>query len=254
MLACVNDSPISIYQKSFQDPSSLGMEGIYTFNLHLLYIITNIILFVGWLLAIIFLIFINYQKSNINKFFHSNIIEIVWTIIPCFILLSLTSPSFSLLYSLDELINAILTVKVIAHQWYWMYQIHDYNTCFFIESFKAKTFKFSCYLLNNDFLKKASSLGLFRLLETNKRVILPSKIHIRLLITSADVLHSWAIPSFGIKLDACPGRLNQTHLFIKRSGMFFGQCSEICGTNHAFMPITINSCHSKTFYYTLNNS
>ena len=239
------DAPISSFQFGFQEPASINMEGIYLFNAHLLFIIINIVLLVWWLLFIICENFLDFQSNKIEKFTHSNIIEIVWTTIPALILISLASPSFSLLYSLDEITNPELSLKILGHQWYWTYEISDYKFCSSIN----KEFKFSCYLLTNEFLKDSNNLGLFRLLETNKRVILPTNTHIRLLISAVDVLHSWTIPSFGIKVDACPGRLNQANLFIKRFGIFFGQCSEICGVNHGFMPIVVLACPSEHFYY-----
>lgn len=243
------DSPIGFFNVIFQDPATPIMDGIFLFNFHLLFIITNIVLFVWWLIFIISLNFFDYKQSKIQNFSHSNIIEIIWTTMPTLILLNLASPLFALLYSLDEIINSELTLKVIGHQWYWTYELTDYKFCLNNNT----EFKFSSYLLTNDFLKNSKNLGLFRLLETNKRVILPINTHIRLLITAVDVLHSWAIPSFGIKIDACPGRLNQINLFIKRLGIFYGQCSEICGVNHGFMPIVIISCKNNYFYHLVTN-
>lgn len=233
----------------FNESASSNFDGIYLFNSNLLFIIINIVLFVWWILIVIslnFFDFISFEKKN---FTHNNNIEIVWTTIPALILLSISSPSFSLLYSLDEIVNPDLTIKIIGHQWYWTYEISDYNFCFS----KKKELKYSCYLLSNDYLKMPENMGLFRLLETNKRLILPVNVHIRLLITAVDVLHSWTVPSFGVKVDACPGRLNQANLFIKRYGLFFGQCSEICGVNHGFMPIVVVACPSESFYHMVLN-
>lgn len=234
----------SFIKFDFQESASTTFDGLYLFNSNLLFLISNIVLFVGWLLFIICLNFFDQTSSQIKNFNHSNIIEIIWTTVPALLLISLASPSFSLLYSLDEIVAPELTLKVFGHQWYWTYEITDYKFCSSIN----KEFKYSCYLLTNDLLKNSENLGLFRLLETNKRVILPTNTHIRLLITAIDVLHSWTIPSFGIKIDACPGRLNQANLFIKRIGLFFGQCSEICGVNHGFMPIVVLACPSDSFY------
>lgn len=239
------DVPSGFFELIFQEPASPAMDGIFLFNSHLLFIIINIVLLVWWLLFLITINFFEKSAYKINKFTHSNIIEIIWTIVPALVLFGLASPSFSLLYSFDEIINPDLTLKIIGHQWYWTYEITDYKFCSPIN----KEFKFSSYLLNNDFLIKTNNLGLFRLLETNKRIILPINVHIRLLVTAVDVLHSWAVPSFGIKVDACPGRLNQINLFIKRFGIFFGQCSEICGINHGFMPIVVMACSLKHFFF-----
>jgi cytochrome c oxidase subunit 2 len=232
-----------MYQLSFQDPATTSMEGIYLFNLHLLFLIISIVVLVGWLLFVVLKNFVEISSSNVANFTHSNDIEIIWTSIPAFILLSLASPSFSLLYSLDEISFPELTLKILGHQWYWSYEISDFNSCS-----KTNNLKYSSYMLTDESLKK-SSIGFFRNLETNKRVILPTNTHLRLLITAVDVLHSWTIPSFGVKVDACPGRLNQTSLFIKRFGVFFGQCSEICGVNHGFMPIAVLAVPSLQYNY-----
>lgn len=212
------------YQVGFQDPATTTMEGIYLFNLHLLFVIISIVIVVGWLLFSVLMNFTEFDNSKVVDFTHSNPVEIIWTTIPAFILLSLASPSFSLLYSLDEISDPELTFKILGHQWYWSYEISDFNSC----SESNQSLKYSSYMLTNEFLQENNSVGFFRVLETNKRIVLPTNTHLRLLITAVDVLHSWTIPSFGIKVDACPGRLNQANLFIKRFGVFFGQCSEIC--------------------------
>ena len=142
-------------------------------------------------------------------------------------------PSFALLYSMDEMIDPAITLKVVGHQWYWSYEYSDYNHT--VED--SEGINFDSYMIAEEDL----TTGGFRLLEVDHRVVLPVETHIRVLVTAADVLHSWAIPSFGIKVDACPGRLNQTSMFIKREGTFYGQCSEICGVNHGFMPIAIDA-------------
>ena len=141
-------------------------------------------------------------------------------------------PSFALLYSLDEILDPQITLKIVGHQWYWSYEYSDYLT-----STSDEGFGFDSYLLSVDDLTP----GAFRLLEVDNRVVLPVNTHIRLLVSAADVLHSWSVPSFGIKVDACPGRLSQASLFLKREGVFYGQCSEICGINHGFMPIVVKS-------------
>lgn len=234
----------SAYQLGFQDPATTTMEGIFLFNLHLLFVIISIVLLVGWLLFTVLCNFTEMDNSKVANFTHSNVIEIVWTSIPAFILLSLASPSFSLLYSLDEISNPELTLKILGHQWYWSYEISDFNSCA-----DAQSLKFSSYMLTDEALKETEEMGYFRVLETNKRVLLPTNTHLRLLITAVDVLHSWTIPSFGVKVDACPGRLNQANLFIKRVGIFFGQCSEICGVNHGFMPIVLFAFPSAQYHY-----
>jgi cytochrome c oxidase subunit 2 len=173
-----------------------------------------------------------------QKFTHSSQLEIVWTIIPAIILLLIAVPSFALLYSLDEVIDPAVTLKVIGHQWYWSYEYSDYAT---LEG--GESLNFDSYMVSTNDL----TLGTYRLLEVDNRVVLPITTHIRVLITAADVLHSWAVPSFGIKLDACPGRLSQTSLFIKREGVYYGQCSEICGINHGFMPIVVEGVSANKY-------
>nr|ASY95859.1 cytochrome c oxidase subunit II [Atta colombica] len=172
-----------------------------------------------------------------NKFIHrflleNQTIEIVWTILPMFILISMAIPSIKVLYLTDEIFNVNLTVKALGHQWYWSYEYSDFSNIDF-DSFMIPTDQ----LLPNE----------FRLLDVDNRCILPFKFPIRILTSSMDVIHSWAIPALGIKMDSIPGRLNQTLLFMNRPGLFFGQCSEICGTNHSFMPITIESTNLTNF-------
>jgi cytochrome c oxidase subunit 2 len=175
----------SMYQLGFQDPATTSMEGIYLFNLHLLFVIISIVILVAWLLIIVLKNFSETNNSTVANFTHSNIIEIIWTSIPALILLSLASPSFSLLYSLDEISFPELTLKILGHQWYWSYEISDFNSCS-----NTHNLKYSSYMLTDESLKK-SSIGLFRVLETNKRVILPTNTHLRLLITAVDVSVSY---------------------------------------------------------------
>ncbi len=218
-----------------QDPATTFMNGVYLFNLTLLIIIISIVALVGWLMFSIVSNFVEFFVEKNSHFTHSDAFEIIWTSTPTLILLSLAAPSFTLLYSLDEITNPVFTLKIFGHQWYWSYEISDYISCLSQE----KSLKLTSYMYTNEMLLERNLLGYFRVLETNKRIMLPARMHIRLLITAVDVLHSWTIPSFGLKVDACPGRLNQTNLFIKRFGLFFGQCSEICGVNHGFMPIVV---------------
>jgi cytochrome c oxidase subunit 2 len=133
---------------------------------------------------------------------------------------------------LDEILNPGLSVKIYGYQWYWSYENSDLTSCA-----ELRKLKYNSYLLVNDRLKEYWKKGMFRSLETSKSMILLSNNHTRLLITASDVLHSYTLPSFGVKIDACPGRLNTGSLFLKRAGQFFGQCSEICGVNHGFMPV-----------------
>lgn len=226
------------WQLSTQDPATPIMEGMIYFHNYLVFYILFIGVAVCWLLYKIFTDFNSTVNPKAQQFNHSSVLEIIWTIIPAIILIFIAIPSFALLYSLDELVDPALTLKIVGHQWYWSYEFSDYGILK-----GASTLNFDCYMKSTEDLE----LGSFRLLETENRVNLPINTHIRLLITSADVLHSWAVPSFGIKVDACPGRLSQTSLFIKRPGIYYGQCSEICGVNHAFMPIVIRAVDPALF-------
>ena len=217
---------------SFQSPATPVMEGIINFHNHIMIFLTVIVVFVAWLLLRSIILFDEKINKNPIFFSHHTSLEIIWTIIPAIILLIIAIPSFALLYSMDEIIDPTITLKAIGHQWFWSYEYSDYST---LEG--GDSLAFDSYMISENDLTG----GNIRLLEVDNRVVLPVKTHIRVLITSADVLHSWAVPSFGVKVDACLGRLNQTSVFIKREGVFFGQCSEICGINHGFMPIVIES-------------
>jgi len=153
---------------------------------------------------------------------HGTLIEIVWTVTPAIILMFIALPSFSLLYSLDEVIEPKATIKVIGHQWYWSYETPDNKD-------------FDSYMTPLNELKH----GDLRLLEVDNPLVLPVGTHLRFIVTANDVLHSFAVPALGIKIDSVPGRLNQVSAFIKREGIYYGQCSELCGVNHGFMPIKI---------------
>lgn len=230
----LSDSPVK-WQMGFQESAVPAMEGIVNFHNHIMIIISFIVLFVGWVLLNIILYYNDYHVNKSTKFVHSKELEIIWTSIPALILIFLATPSFALLYSMDELMDPVINLKIIGHQWYWSYELSDYISC---SNNTENNFKYDCYMLVLDGLPE-NTKGYFRLLETNHRVLLPVKTHLRLFVSAADVLHSWAVPSFGLKVDACPGRLNLVNLFLKRIGLFFGQCSEICGINHGFMPIAI---------------
>jgi len=172
---------------------------------------------------------------------HGTMIEIIWTVLPAIILIFIAIPSFALLYAMDEIIDPSLTVKVIGHQWYRSYEYSDF---FYSNKLNETPFKFDSYMVHESDL----IIGDLRLLKTDMPLFLPKNTHIRLLVTSSDVLHSWAVPSFGIKTDAVPGRLNQVSLFVKNTGTFYGQCSELCGVNHAFMPIEVYVVSPSIFY------
>jgi heme/copper-type cytochrome/quinol oxidase subunit 2 len=223
-----NDAP-EHYQISFQDPATPMMSGIIDLHHDIMFYLIIVVIFVLWMLLRIVFFFKYSINKNIQNFKHHTALEIIWTLIPSLILFTITIPSFSLLYAMDEMLAPQATLKAIGHQWYWSYECGD-----------------KCNYLNeihnfDSYMKNVPAEKFLRLLEVDNNVVLPIKTSIRILITSSDVLHSWAIPSLGLKLDACPGRLNQVHAYILRQGMFYGQCSEICGTNHGFMPIVIEA-------------
>jgi len=218
------------WQLGPQDPASSVMEGIINFHNFLLCIIIAIGVSVFLVLIETLVKFDSKKNIKASKFAHASALEIIWTLIPSLVLLFIAGPSFSLLYALDEGYSKSVIIKVIGHQWYWTYEIPN-----IVDTEKMNYVSFDSYLKNTNDL----FLGQFRLLEVDASLLIPQWTHISFVITSADVLHSWAVPSFGIKLDACPGRLAHITMYFQRLGSFYGQCSEICGTGHGFMPISI---------------
>nr|AIW64951.1 cytochrome c oxidase subunit II [Cyana sp. MT-2014] len=218
---------------NLQNSTSPLMEQIIFFHDHTLIILIMITILVGYLM--ISLLFNKY----INRFLLENqMIELIWTILPAITLIFIALPSLRLLYLLDELNNPLITLKSIGHQWYWSYEYSDF-----------KNIEFNSYIIYQKDFEPFN----FRLLDVDNRIILPMNNQIRIMVTSTDVIHSWTIPSLGVKVDANPGRLNQTSFFINRPGIFYGQCSEICGANHSFMPIVIESISINNFINWINN-
>ena len=214
------------------------MEGIINFHNYIMFFMIGIGIFVFWLLIRCFFLYNEASNSLVDNFTHSTILEIVWTIVPASILYLIAIPSFALLYAIETLTDVTITLKIIGNQWYWSYEFSDYEEVDMAVYFDSYMRSFKDLQID--------SYGL-RLLETDNRIVLPVSTHIRLLISSVDVLHSWAMPSFGVKSDACPGRLNQSMLFLTHTGIFFGQCSELCGTNHGFMPICVEVAEMKRY-------
>nr|AST10259.1 cytochrome c oxidase subunit II [Parankylopteryx sp. YJ-2017] len=206
---------------SLQNSASPLMEQLIFFHDHTLLILTMITILVGYLMITLF-----FNKLTNRFLLEGQIIELIWTILPAITLIFIALPSLRLLYLLDEIDNPSITLKTIGHQWYWSYEYSDFLNV-----------EFDSYMIPSNEL----NFNMFRLLDVDNRTILPMNTQIRILVTAADVLHSWTIPTLGVKIDATPGRLNQTNFFINRPGLFFGQCSEICGANHSFMPIVIES-------------
>lgn len=211
----------------FQEGISPLIEQLVFFHDHIIIILVLIISIVGYCIVRIF-----YGKY-INRYLLENqSIEIIWTVLPVFILLFIAFPSLRLLYLLDEVNSPRLTLKVVGHQWYWRYEYSDY-----------KEVEFDRYIIPESELEKEK----FRVLEVDNRTIIPFNTQVRVLVTAADVIHSWTIPRLGVKVDAVPGRLNQLRFFRLRPGLLYGQCSEICGANHSFIPIVIEGVSTKAF-------
>lgn len=221
-------------QINLQTPGTSIMEGIIDLHHDIMFFLVFVVVFVLYLLAIILYFYQDNPKANFNpsSTSHHTWIEVIWTTTPTVLLAFIAIPTFALLYSMDELQKPSVTLKVIGRQWYWTYEYSDVLESNWSIN-KNEDIVFDSYY------DQDIEGSLFHLLKTDNEVYLPVNQYIRVLVTSSDVIHSWAIPSLGIKIDACPGRLNQISLYINRVGYFFGQCSELCGLNHAFMPISI---------------
>nr|QBR54486.1 cytochrome c oxidase subunit 2 [Bactrocera umbrosa]QBR54487.1 cytochrome c oxidase subunit 2 [Bactrocera umbrosa]QBR54494.1 cytochrome c oxidase subunit 2 [Bactrocera umbrosa]QBR54504.1 cytochrome c oxidase subunit 2 [Bactrocera umbrosa]QBR54505.1 cytochrome c oxidase subunit 2 [Bactrocera umbrosa] len=217
-----------------QDSASPLMEQLTFFHDHALMILVMITTLVGYLMFMLF--FNSYTNRNL---LHGQTIEMIWTILPAIVLLFIAFPSLRLLYLLDEINEPSVTLKAIGHQWYWSYEYSDFMNV-----------EFDSYMIPTNEL----TTDQFRLLDVDNRVILPMNSQIRILVTAADVIHSWTVPALGVKVDGTPGRLNQTNFLINRPGLFYGQCSEICGANHSFMPIVIESLPVNHFIKWMTNS
>jgi len=212
---------------TLQDRASPVIEQLIYFYDHALIIILIIITTVFYTIIRII------QNKQTRRFIlEGQIIETVWTIAPAIILVFIAIPSLRLLYLIDEIHNPVVTLKTVGHQWYWSYEYSDFIKL-----------EFDSYIVQQEY----QQINTFRLLDTDNRVVLPINSPIRIIVTAADVLHSWAVPRLGVKTDATPGRLNQTSFSINRPGLLYGQCSEICGANHRFMPIVIERVSTNQF-------
>lgn len=218
---------------NLQESISPIIEQLTFFHDHSLIIIIIITTIIFYIIITI------YNNKIINKFlFESQNIEIIWTIIPGIILIFIALPSLRLLYLIEEINNPSITIKTIGHQWYWSYEYSNFNNI-----------QFDSFIIPRNELNNSE----FRLLEVNNRTIIPFKTQIRILVSSADVIHSWTVPRLGVKTDANPGRLNQIYFFIKQPKILFGQCSEICGSIHSFIPIVLESISKNDFIKWLKN-
>jgi len=277
------------YQITFLDPVTHIMYSLIDLHHDIMFLLVYIITFVIWMISRIIFLFDSRNKDIIRtKITHNSFLEVVWTLIPTFILMIIAYPSFVLLYAMDAIKTPQLTIKIIGNQWYWTYNssvnlmsnlpieklpniisTEEYLTSWkFIlpqEKLVNDNSKIYIYLLDiyRDWSKYSDNAILtipayhtiqfdsymtpdsdiidsrFRLLEVDKYSFIPMRTQIRLLVSASDVLHSWTIPAFGVKIDGCPGRQNEVPLYVFRDGTFFGQCSELCGINHGFMPIKV---------------
>ena len=246
------------WQINFQDPATPIAGRIIEIHHHVFFFLLVVLIFVLWMFFRILNAFLwnvpdngkVLSKSNLDtlkslsllKFTHNTTIEVIWTIIPSLILVLIAIPSFGLLYAMDDIIDPEVTVKAIGHQWYWSYEYSDYVST-------AGQISFDSYMLPEDEL----SLGQLRLLEVDNSMVLPVGTYIRINITAADVLHSWTVPSLGVKIDAVPHRINSGVIFLQRAGTFYGQCSEICGVNHGFMPIVVKGVSIDNYIKWINS-
>nr|ABM53855.1 cytochrome oxidase subunit II [Pseudomops oblongata] len=217
---------------NLQDSASPIMEQLIYFHDHTLMIIMMILMIVSYMMMLLI------SNKFINRFLlEGNMIEVAWTIAPAIILIFIALPSLRLLYLMDEINSPAITLKTIGHQWYWSYEYSDFMKV-----------EFDSYMIQQDEMNNND----FRLMDVDNRATLPVNTFIRIIITATDVLHSWTVPSLGVKADATPGRLNQTSFLINRPGILYGQCSEICGANHSFMPIVIESISVNDFINWIN--
>ena len=220
-------------QLIFQDAASPIILQLISFHDHTLIILTLVISVVSYAIVIIIL-----NKYTNRYLIEAQQIETIWTIVPAIILIFLALPSLRLLYLTDEVRNPSITLKAIGHQWYWRYEYTDFTDI-----------EIDSYIIPTTDLTP----GEYRLLEVDNRIVLPIQIEIRVLVTAADVIHAWTVPALGVKVDAVPGRLNQLGFTVNTPGVFYGQCSEICGANHSFIPICVEVVNMKSFTNWITN-
>nr|WMV85460.1 cytochrome c oxidase subunit 2 [Dendrobium nobile] len=228
------------WQLGSQDAATPMMQGIIDLHHDIFFFLILILVFVSRMLVRALWHFHEQTNPIPQRIVHGTTIEILRTIFPSLILMFIAIPSFALLYSMDEVVvDPAITMKAIGHQWYRTYEYSDYN------SSDEQSLTFDSYTIPEDDLE----LGQSRLLEVDNRVVVPAKTHLRMIVTPADVPHSWAVPSSGVKCDAVPGRSNQTSISVQREGVYYGQCSEIRGTNHAFMLYRRRSCSFERLWF-----
>lgn len=222
------------WQLGLQEPASATMERIDGFHDFVTIIATVITVFVMVLLLIVIFRFNERANPKPSKTTHNLLLEVMWTAVPVIILVVIAIPSFKLMYFADRVEDPDMTLKVIGHQWYWSYEYPDHGN-----------FTFDANMLSDEEVAKDPSLK--RNMDTDYRVVLPVGKKVQILMTADDVLHNWAVPAFGIKLDTVPGRLNETWVQINKPGVYYGFCSELCGVNHSYMPIVVEAVSPEDF-------
>jgi len=237
-------------QLGFQDPASPLMSGLINLHHYIMFFLVIVLFFVFTMMYFILTSFTVNNKNSIQNFLrikslysvdlsHNTAIEVIWTLIPSFILLLIAIPSFTLLYAFETFMDSNISIKVVGHQWYWSYECVTRLKALplFWENYSFKNIKilFDSYMLETEDLKPLE----LRLLDVTNPLVIPINTYIKLYVTASDVIHSWAVPSLGVKIDSLPGRLNEVMCFINRIGRFYGQCSELCGVKHGFMPIVV---------------
>ena len=219
------------WQFGFQESASVAMDRFVSLHNMLLVIITAVVIFVLGLLIYTCVRYHHKNNPTPKKFTHHLGIEILWTIIPCIILVIIAIPSFRLLYYVDTIGKMDMTVKVVGRQWFWQYEYPD------------EKIAFDSYIIPDDQIKP----GQHRLLDVDNELVLPVDTDIRIVVTAGDVIHSFAMPALGIKIDAVPGRINETWVKITKPGQYYGQCSELCGIGHGFMPISLRAVSKEEY-------
>lgn len=229
--AALADQPVN-WGLGLLPAASPVMEDIHSFHNMLLWIITLITIFVLALMVYVMVRFRRSANPKPSNFTHNTTVEVLWTVIPVIILVIIAVPSFKLLYKADSIAEPEMTLKVTGNQWYWSYEYPDHGS-----------FSFDSNLLDPSDLQE----GDIRQLSVDNKVVLPVDTDIRIQVTAADVLHNWAMPNFGIKIDTVPGRLLETWVRITKEGTYYGQCSELCGVRHAYMPIEVQAVSKEEF-------
>ena len=220
------------WQLGFQEAATPVMEFATRFHNFLLIVIFAITVFVLVLLLFAIVRFSEKRNPTPSRTTHNSLVEVAWTAIPVLVLMVIAIPSFRLLFLTDRTVDADMTIKAIGRQWYWTYEYPDHGD-----------FAFDAFIIPDEDIQP----GQLRLLETDNRVVVPVGKKVRLLTTSSDVLHAWAVPSFGVKMDSVPGRTNETWFLVSEPGVYYGQCSELCGAGHGFMPITVEAVPEAEF-------